>query len=204
NRLRPGCLHRGASAETRRWQPRAHRRVRTLDPAMERGDGVLCDHRRYGLSTACPGRGSGTLFTFCHGCADATSLGHRHAIHLYSEENQGNHRRRGISPLVELLEWQAMTRNPAVPSANDVTLAFEDLAVGYGETPLLQGINIQVRPGQVVTIMGGSGTGKTTLLRAATGQLAAQKGKVLVFGRDLAQVSHPELLALRQRMGVLF
>lgn len=109
-----------------------------------------------------------------------------------------------MRPAVELIEWRAMTRNPVASSATDITLAFEDLAVGYGDTPLLQGINIQVSPGQVVTLMGGSGTGKTTLLRAATGQLAAQKGRVVVFGQDISQVSHEGLRALRQRMGVLF
>ncbi len=97
-----------------------------------------------------------------------------------------------------------MTRIPVAASDTDIVLAFEGLAVGYGETPILQGIDIKVSRGQVVTLMGGSGTGKTTLLRAATGQLAAQHGRVLAFGRDLAHLSRGELQALRQRMGVLF
>lgn len=97
-----------------------------------------------------------------------------------------------------------MTRIPVAATGADIVLAFEDLAVGYGETPILQGIDITVSRGQVVTLMGGSGTGKTTLLRAATGQLAAQRGKVLVFGQDISRITHEQLLTLRQRMGVLF
>jgi phospholipid/cholesterol/gamma-HCH transport system ATP-binding protein len=61
-----------------------------------------------------------------------------------------------------------------------------------------------VAPGQVVAVMGGSGSGKTTMLRAATGQLKARAGKVEVFGKDMGRVSPPELQALRKRMGVLF
>jgi phospholipid/cholesterol/gamma-HCH transport system ATP-binding protein len=53
-------------------------------------------------------------------------------------------------------------------------------------------------------MMGGSGSGKTTLLRAATGQITAQQGTIQAFGQDMAQVSHSQLQALRQRMGVLF
>lgn len=81
---------------------------------------------------------------------------------------------------------------------------FEDVAVGYGETSILTGIDIRVERGQVVTFMGGSGTGKTTLLRAATGQLLAQRGVVRVFGEDIARMTADELRAARRRMGVLF
>ena len=97
-----------------------------------------------------------------------------------------------------------MNRISADPASADAALVFEDLAVGYGDAPVLQGIDIAVRRGQVVTLMGGSGTGKTTLLRAATGQLPALRGRVVVFGTDLSTVSHARLLTLRQRMGVLF
>jgi len=97
-----------------------------------------------------------------------------------------------------------MNRIPDAVHEADIVVAFEDLTVGYGGIPLLQGIDIQVKKGQVVTLMGGSGTGKTTLLRAATGQLAAQKGRVLVFGKDIATMTAEELRATRQRMGVLF
>lgn len=61
-----------------------------------------------------------------------------------------------------------------------------------------------VAPGQVVAVMGGSGSGKTTMLRAATGQLQARAGKVEVFGHDMSQVTPAELEGLRKRMGVLF
>lgn len=97
-----------------------------------------------------------------------------------------------------------MTHNPAAAADSDIILAFEGLAVGYGDRPILEGVDIRVSPGQVVTLMGGSGTGKTTLLRAATGQLKAQQGRVLAFGQDLALLSLEELRAVRQRMGVLF
>lgn len=93
-----------------------------------------------------------------------------------------------------------------MPTADDTDFAlrFDAVSLGYGEFTVLAGVSMQVRPGQVVAVMGGSGSGKTTMLRAATGQMTAQSGTVQAFGQDLAHVSPDELRALRQRMGVLF
>ncbi len=90
------------------------------------------------------------------------------------------------------------------PTSTDPIVKFTDVALGYGDFTVLQGIDIEVRRGQVVAMMGGSGSGKTTLLRATTGQIAAQKGTISVFGSNIAAVSGEDLRELRQRMGVLF
>jgi phospholipid/cholesterol/gamma-HCH transport system ATP-binding protein len=83
-------------------------------------------------------------------------------------------------------------------------LQFTDVSLGYGEFTVLQGISMTVAPGQVVAVMGGSGSGKTTMLRAATGQLRARAGQVRVFGQDMNDVTPDQLEGLRKRMGVLF
>jgi len=93
-----------------------------------------------------------------------------------------------------------------MPTADDTDFAlrFDAVSLGYGEFTVLADVSMRVRPGQVVAVMGCSGSGKTTMLRAATGQMTAQSGTVQAFGQDLAHVSPGELRALRQRMGVLF
>jgi phospholipid/cholesterol/gamma-HCH transport system ATP-binding protein len=88
--------------------------------------------------------------------------------------------------------------------ASDLILRFAGVALGYGDTTVLQNIDMDIRRGQVVAMMGGSGSGKTTLLRAATGQIAPQAGLVEVFGKNIATASGDALRDLRQRMGVLF
>ena len=80
----------------------------------------------------------------------------------------------------------------------------QQLRFAYGEREILRGIDLSVRRGQVVAIMGGSGCGKTTLLRLIGGQLRATGGSVTVAGQDLARLSRDELYALRRRMGMLF
>ncbi len=86
----------------------------------------------------------------------------------------------------------------------DAALQFDDVSLGYGEFTVLSGVTMKVAPGQVVAVMGGSGSGKTTMLRAATGQLLARAGTVRAFGQDLSHVTPDQLQALRKRMGVLF
>jgi phospholipid/cholesterol/gamma-HCH transport system ATP-binding protein len=83
-------------------------------------------------------------------------------------------------------------------------LTFDQVSLGYGDFTVLSNLSLSIRAGQVVALMGGSGSGKTTVLRAATGQLAPLAGQVSVFGQPISGISRGQLQALRQRMGVLF
>ena len=69
---------------------------------------------------------------------------------------------------------------------------------------IFAGLNVRVRRGLITAVMGPSGTGKTTLLRLITRQLAADSGQVMVFGRDIDNLSSSQVYAIRRRMGMLF
>jgi phospholipid/cholesterol/gamma-HCH transport system ATP-binding protein len=69
---------------------------------------------------------------------------------------------------------------------------------------IFAGLDFRARRGLITAVMGPSGTGKTTLLRLITGQLFADSGEVLVFGRDIANLTSSEIYADRSRMGMLF
>jgi len=83
-------------------------------------------------------------------------------------------------------------------------LHFDRVSLGYGDFTVLRDVSMTVSAGQVVAVMGGSGSGKTTMLRAATGQMQAQSGTVHAFGQNLADASRQTLESVRKRMGVLF
>lgn len=74
----------------------------------------------------------------------------------------------------------------------------------YDEREILSSIDLDVHRGQVVAIMGGSGCGKTTLLRMIGGQLKAAGGTVEVAGHDIGKLSTDALYRLRKKMGMLF
>ena len=68
----------------------------------------------------------------------------------------------------------------------------EDLAIGYGKTPLMEHIGLGVEKGSILTLIGPNGAGKSTLLKTLAAQLAPQGGAVLLDGKDLADCSGPE------------
>jgi len=78
------------------------------------------------------------------------------------------------------------------------------VSFGYGRRPVLEGISMRVPRGKVVAIMGGSGCGKTTLLRLIGGQLRPSAGAVRVGGRAVHELDRDGLYALRRRMSMLF
>lgn len=79
-----------------------------------------------------------------------------------------------------------------------------DLHFGYGDRLILSGLSMQFPRGKVIAIMGGSGSGKTTVLRLIGGQLRAQSGSVTVEGQEVSSLSLDGLYRMRRRMGMLF
>jgi phospholipid/cholesterol/gamma-HCH transport system ATP-binding protein len=70
---------------------------------------------------------------------------------------------------------------------------------------VFKGVNIEIPQGKVTTIMGPSGTGKTTLLRLIGGQNKPNQGRIMVAGQEVNSLSRHELYALRKKMmGLLF
>jgi len=83
-------------------------------------------------------------------------------------------------------------------------LAFRDLEFGYGDRRVIDCVSLEIPQGQVVALMGGSGVGKTTLLRLISGLVAPQRGSVEVFGQVLDRGNQRTLYDARRRMGLLF
>jgi len=88
--------------------------------------------------------------------------------------------------------------------SDDILVDIQDLRFNYDGRPVLQGINMKIPRGKVVAIMGGSGCGKTTLLRCIGGQLRPTGGMVRLEKHQVCQMSHAELYRLRRKMGALF
>ena len=95
------------------------------------------------------------------------------------------------------------TVSPTCPTETAVQLT--DVSFGYDRRrPILRGIDMTIPRGKLTAIMGGSGCGKTTILRLIGGQLRPQRGSVVVAGKDVAALERDELFALRRKIGMLF
>ena len=79
-----------------------------------------------------------------------------------------------------------------------------DLNFTYDKRPVLQGINMVFPKGKLITIMGLSGCGKTTLLRLIGGALEPVKGYVKVNGKIIHELDQDSLYDMRRKMGMLF
>ena len=79
-------------------------------------------------------------------------------------------------------------------------IEFQNVVFAYGDRTILKNVNFVIEQGKFAAILGGSGSGKTTMMRLITGQLRPSSGKVLVNGEDLAQFSAQKM----QVHGALF
>jgi phospholipid/cholesterol/gamma-HCH transport system ATP-binding protein len=90
------------------------------------------------------------------------------------------------------------------PVADTPHVVIEDLVFRRGRKVIFDGLSLTVPRGRVTTVMGPSGTGKTTLLRLIGGQLRPDSGRIWVDGEEVARLSTRRLYALRKRIGMLF
>lgn len=90
-----------------------------------------------------------------------------------------------------------MSKPEPVISCRDVVKRFDGRTV-------LDGINLEVYPGETMVIMGGSGCGKSTLLRLMIGSLRPEEGEVRLFGKRINDLTDAQLDEVRKKFGILF
>ncbi|MGL5166497.1 MAG: ABC transporter ATP-binding protein [Afipia sp.] len=90
--------------------------------------------------------------------------------------------------------------NPAGNVAGSPVLAVKNLEAWYGESHILHGMNFEVRPGEVVTLLGRNGAGKTSTLKSIMGIIGKRTGSVSFEGKDLIRLPAEKIA----RLGVAF
>lgn len=86
----------------------------------------------------------------------------------------------------------------------DVKIKVQNLTVAYGSNVLMKDVDFEVNTGDVFIIMGGSGSGKSSLLRVLTGLKEPAKGKVWLNGKDFYAAGGKEQKILMQNCGILY
>ena len=90
------------------------------------------------------------------------------------------------------------------PAYNLVELNAVDFSYSPDAKPILSGLTMHFPRGKVIAVMGGSGCGKTTVLRLIGGQVRPQAGRVMFGGADIHGLDVAGLYAVRRQMGMLF
>jgi phospholipid/cholesterol/gamma-HCH transport system ATP-binding protein len=76
--------------------------------------------------------------------------------------------------------------------------------IAFESHEVLRGLDLSVMKGEILTIMGGSGSGKSVLLRLIAGLIKPDQGEIRIAGTDIVPLNEDEMLSFRQRMGVVF
>ena len=83
-------------------------------------------------------------------------------------------------------------------------IEFKDVSKRFGKKEVLKNLNLSVKPGETLTIIGGSGTGKSLTLKLLLGLMEPDSGHVLFKGVDVTQMQDEELMKMRSSVGMLF
>jgi phospholipid/cholesterol/gamma-HCH transport system ATP-binding protein len=89
-------------------------------------------------------------------------------------------------------------------AAGDAHVAFADVHMAFGDRPVFEGLSCAFPPGKISVLLGGSGSGKSTVLRLIGGLVRPQAGHILVDGEDVTQLSEDALFRVRRKLGMLF
>jgi phospholipid/cholesterol/gamma-HCH transport system ATP-binding protein len=98
----------------------------------------------------------------------------------------------------------ALQQDEAEKDRSVPVVAVADLHKSFGSQKVLTGINLAVRRGETLAVLGRSGTGKSVLLRLVIGLEIPDRGSVRIQGQDIAGLALDQLGAIRKKMGFLF
>jgi phospholipid/cholesterol/gamma-HCH transport system ATP-binding protein len=91
-----------------------------------------------------------------------------------------------------------------VSRIQDPIVRVENLIAGYGETLIIDNISFEVDRGEVFVILGGSGSGKSTILKQMIGLYRPMSGKILINGQDIVSAEGKERLHILSEIGVMY
>ncbi|MFQ5877236.1 MAG: ABC transporter ATP-binding protein [Acidobacteriota bacterium] len=86
----------------------------------------------------------------------------------------------------------------------DAFVRFEDVHKGFGDKEVLRGITLDIRRGETFVVLGGSGSGKSVLIRHVIGLHRPDRGRVIVDGEDIVNHDEDDLVPVRKKVAMLF
>jgi phospholipid/cholesterol/gamma-HCH transport system ATP-binding protein len=88
--------------------------------------------------------------------------------------------------------------------SSHIIMSTKNLTAGFGDHIVLDELSLDVMRGEILGIVGGSGSGKSVLMRTILGLLPKRGGSIEVFGRDLDKIDDREHSGLERRLGIMF
>jgi phospholipid/cholesterol/gamma-HCH transport system ATP-binding protein len=105
--------------------------------------------------------------------------------------------------MVAVVEDEVRT-NEQASDEREIVLSAQDVTVGFGDTIVLENLNLDIRRGEILGFVGASGAGKSVLLRTILGLNKKRSGTIKLFGVDIDKESDADRMKIDMRLGVLF
>jgi phospholipid/cholesterol/gamma-HCH transport system ATP-binding protein len=83
-------------------------------------------------------------------------------------------------------------------------IEFKNVSLSIDDRQILKNITMEVLPGNTLVIVGGSGSGKTTILRLILGLIRPDSGQILIDGKDITKIEEKEMAPIRSKMALVF
>jgi phospholipid/cholesterol/gamma-HCH transport system ATP-binding protein len=90
------------------------------------------------------------------------------------------------------------------PTAGEPLIRFENLRKAFGPKRVYDGLNLEVREGETLTVIGGSGTGKSVLLKCLIGLMFPDSGRIFFQGHEVTRFTEEDFLEVRKRVAMVF
>jgi len=87
---------------------------------------------------------------------------------------------------------------------SDTIIEFRQVSKSFNGTPVLSGMDLAIRPAETVTVIGGSGIGKSVTLKLIVGLMKPEAGQVLIEGEDIVPLTEDQLIRVRKKIGMVF
>lgn len=91
-----------------------------------------------------------------------------------------------------------------IPDTEHHLIELHDVHKSFGDNHVLRGVNLSIRHGESLVVIGGSGSGKSVLIKCIIGIIIPERGTIFVAGQDIGALSEKELYQLRKKFGMLF
>ncbi|HSU26430.1 MAG TPA: ATP-binding cassette domain-containing protein [Pyrinomonadaceae bacterium] len=111
--------------------------------------------------------------------------------------------------LADTIDQISVEENPLEESMDDAArvvpaIEFRDVVLAFDDQVVLDGISFIVRKGETKIVLGGSGSGKSTIINLILGLLKPDSGQILVDGENITEFDEPEMMRIRKKIGMVF
>jgi len=104
----------------------------------------------------------------------------------------------------DMTDQVALTDRNGQPSRTVPAIEFRDVCLAFDDQVVLDVVSLIVRRGETKIVLGGSGTGKSTIINLVLGLLKPDSGRIFVDGEDITDYEEPEMMQVRKKIGMVF